>query len=98
MAKNYRIRVKVEIVESDQEAEVDLIQTEDGQFELVITEQQAVSIDECEQALLRTNYPAIRAAIAKHLTELSKKTVSPSGCKNRKPNQNVSGRWRSRTI
>lgn len=73
MAKNYRIRVKVEIVESDQEAEVDLIQTEDGQFELVITEQQAVSIDECEQALLRTNYPAIRAAIAKHLTELSKK-------------------------
>jgi spermidine/putrescine-binding protein len=73
MAKNYRIKVKVEIVESDQEAEVDLIQTEDGQFELVITEEQAVSIDECEQALLRTNYPAIRAAIAEHLTELSKK-------------------------
>jgi hypothetical protein len=40
---------------------------------LVITEEQAVSIDECEQALLRTNYPAIRAAIAEHLTELSKK-------------------------
>ena len=73
MAKNYKIKVKVEIVESEQEAEVDLIQTEDGQFELVITQEQAVSIDECEQALLRTNYPAIRAAIAKHLTELSKK-------------------------
>jgi hypothetical protein len=73
MAKNYKIKVKVEIVESDQEAEVDLIRTEDGQFELVISAEQAVSIDECEQALLRTNYPAIRAAIAKHLTELSKK-------------------------
>ena len=73
MAKNYKIKVKVEIVESEQEAEVDLIQTEEGQFELVITQEQAVSIDECEQALLRTNYPAIRAAIAKHLTELSKK-------------------------
>lgn len=77
MAKNYKIKVKVEIVESDQEAEVDLIRTEDGQFELVITEEQAVSIDECEQVLLRTNYPAIRAAIAKHLTELSKKNCSP---------------------
>lgn len=73
MAKNYKIKVKVEIVESDQEAEVDLNQSEDGQFELVISAEQAVSIDECEQALLRTNYPAIRAAIAKHLTELSKK-------------------------
>jgi spermidine/putrescine-binding protein len=73
MAKNYKIKVKVEIVESDQEAEVELVQTEDGQFELVISEDQAISIDDCEQALLRTNYPAIRAAIAKHLTELSKK-------------------------
>ena len=73
MAKNYKIKVKVEIVKSDQEAAVDLSQTEDGEFELVISAEQAVSIDECEQALLRTNYPAIRAAIAKHLTELSKK-------------------------
>jgi spermidine/putrescine-binding protein len=73
MAKNYKIKVKVEIVESDQEVEAELVQTEGGGFELVISEEQAINIDECEQALLRTNYPAIRAAIAKHLTELSKK-------------------------
>lgn len=73
MAKNYKVKVKVEIVESDQEVAVDLIQTEAGQFELVISEEQALSIDACEQALLHTNYPAIRAALAKHLTELSKK-------------------------
>jgi hypothetical protein len=73
MAKNYKIKVKVEIVESDQAAAGDLLQTETGQFEMVITEEQALSIDECEQALLRTNYPAIRVAIATHLTELSKK-------------------------
>lgn len=73
MAKNYKVKVNVEIVESDQEVAVDLIQTEAGQFELVISEEQALSIDACEQALLRTNYPAIRAALAKHLTELSKK-------------------------
>jgi formaldehyde-activating enzyme involved in methanogenesis len=73
MAKNYKIKVKVEIVESDQAVEEDLIETEAGQFEMVISEEQAISIDACEQALLQTNYPAIRAAIAKHLTELSKK-------------------------
>jgi spermidine/putrescine-binding protein len=73
MAKNYKIKVNVEIAESDQEVEAELVQTEDEGFELVISAEQAISIDACEQALLRTNYPAIRAAIAKHLTELSKK-------------------------
>jgi hypothetical protein len=73
MAKNYKIKVQVEIIESDQEVEGELVQTEDGRFELVISKEQAISIDGCEQALLRANYPAIRAAIANHLTELSKK-------------------------
>lgn len=73
MIKNYKIKVKIEIVENDQEAAGNLIQTEAGQFELVISEEQAISIDQCEQALLRTNYPALRAALAQHLTELSKK-------------------------
>ena len=72
MAKNYKIKVKVEIVESEQDVG-ELNQTEAGQFELVISEAQGISIDACEQALLRTNYPAIRAAMAHHLTELSKK-------------------------
>lgn len=73
MAKNYKIRVKVEIVESDEEAEEEVIETGDGEFEMVIGQEQGLSIDGSEQALLRTNYPAIRAAISKHLTELSKK-------------------------
>ena len=73
MGKNYKIKVKVEIVESDQDPTDSQIETEDGQFELVISEAQALSIDDCEQALLRTNYPAIRAALANHLSEISKK-------------------------
>jgi len=73
MDKNYKIKVKVEIVESDQEPTGSHIETEDGQFEIIINEDQALSIDDCEQALLRTNYPAIRAALAKHLSEVSKK-------------------------
>jgi hypothetical protein len=73
MAKNYKIKVKVEIVESEQEVGEDPVQTEAGQFEWVISAGQAMSIDQCEQALLQTNYPALRAALAEHLTELSKK-------------------------
>jgi hypothetical protein len=73
MAKNYKIKVKVEIVESDEEPIRSHIEREDGQFEIVLNEAQAISIDDCEQALLQTNYPAIRAALAKHLSEVSKK-------------------------
>ncbi|MFN2151450.1 MAG: hypothetical protein ACK2T5_07640 [Anaerolineales bacterium] len=73
MAKNYKIKVSVEIEESDEETTGSHIETEAGQFEMVINEAQALSIDDCEQALLRTNYPAIRAALAKHLSEMSKK-------------------------
>jgi hypothetical protein len=73
MAKNYKIKVKVEIEESDEETTGSHTETEDGQFEIVINEAQGLSIDDCEQALLRTNYPAIRAALAKHLSEVSKK-------------------------
>ena len=73
MAKNYKIKVKVEIEESEEEVTGGQIETEAGQFEIVINEAQALSIDDCEQALLRTNYPAIRAALAKHLSEISKK-------------------------
>lgn len=73
MARNYKIKVKVEIVESEREPTDSHIETEDGQFELVISEAQALSIDDCEQALLRTNYPAIRAALVSHLSEMSKK-------------------------
>ena len=35
--------------------------------------EQAESIDDCEQALLAVNYPAMRAAISQHLEQLSKK-------------------------
>ena len=74
MAKNYKIKVKVEIVESEQAVGAEPVQTEAGEFEWVISAGQGMSIDQCEQALLRTNYPALRAALAEHLTELSKKS------------------------
>ena len=69
----YRIKVHVEIEESDHALHRAPLEQADGAFQLVISERQASSIDDCEQALLQTNYAAVRQAIASHLTTLSKK-------------------------
>jgi len=70
---NYKIKVHIEIVESDEEIQGQLQELGPGQFELVLNEKEAISIDDCEQALLRVNYPAVRAALAAHLSAMSKK-------------------------
>ena len=72
---SHRIRIKVEIVEcagiaAEQEQPHRL---GEGEFELNIDEAVAGSIDECEQALLATNYPALRDALSRHLAAWSKK-------------------------
>lgn len=69
----YRIKVQVEIEETAQALHRAPQEQADGSFELVISAPQASSIDECEQALLQTNYAAVRHALAAHLTALSKK-------------------------
>jgi hypothetical protein len=52
MAKNYKIKVKVEIVESEQAVGAEPVQTGAGEFEWVISAGQGQSIDQCEQALV----------------------------------------------
>ena len=69
----YRISVEVKIEESDDAVAPNPVEQADGSFRLVIPEATAGSIDECEQALLRTNYAAVRQALADPLTGLSKK-------------------------
>jgi hypothetical protein len=71
----YEIRVKIEIVERDQqnEDEHDLQEQNDGSFTMIIDEKDAVSIDNSEKALLATAYPTIRKALSKHLEKVSKK-------------------------
>lgn len=69
----YRIRVEVKIEESDDTVAQNPVEQADGSFRVVIPEATASSIDECEQALLRTNYVAVRQALADHLSDLSKK-------------------------
>mgnify|MGYP001575370135 CR=1 FL=1 len=71
----YRIKVHVEIEESDHALNRAPLEQADGSFSLVLSERQASSIDDCEQALLQTNYAAVRQALARHLTALSKKKL-----------------------
>jgi hypothetical protein len=69
----YKISVTVKIEESEATVDTNPVELADGSFRLVIPDATASSIDECEQALLQTNYAAVRQAIATHLTALSKK-------------------------
>jgi len=71
----YKIKVKVELVECSEAKKHDPSKQEDGSFTMTISEQDAVSIDNCEKAVLRTAYPSIREAISKHLSEISKKKL-----------------------
>jgi hypothetical protein len=70
---HYKIRVNVEIVECDEPSTASPQAIRNGLVEFTIGPEQAESIDDCEQALLETNYPALRTAISQHLENLSKK-------------------------
>ena len=69
----YKIKVKVEIVECENQDTHDPVEQNDGSFEMIIDGKDAVSIDKSEKALLTTAYPSIREALSKHLEEVSKK-------------------------
>ena len=69
----YEIAVTIEIKECEDPVDQNPVEQADGSYRLVISEKTASSIDECEQALLQTNYAAVRQAVAAHLTDLSKK-------------------------
>ena len=69
----YKIKVKVEIVECDDQSEHAPQEQDDGSFEMIIDEKDGVSIDKSEKAVLSTAYPTIRDALSKHLENVSKK-------------------------
>ena len=74
--QTYRIRTQVVIeeVEGEDAQRIDeVMQYEDGSFEMMISDADATSIDKSEQAILRTCWPAMREALSQHLTAVSKK-------------------------
>ena len=73
--RNIKVNISVDFSETD-----DVItesgaaeQMNDGSFRLVFDHKDEFNIDRLENAALNTCYPALREALSKHLTEVSKK-------------------------
>ncbi len=69
----YKIKVSVEFVECDETETHDANKNNDGSFSMIISEQDAISIDMCERSVLQTAFPTIREAVSNHLSQISKK-------------------------
>lgn len=74
--KNYKVKVNIEIIESEEAIDESPQEVDPGSFEFNISGEAAESIDACEKALLSTNYPALRSALAHHLETMSKKSLT----------------------
>jgi len=69
----YRIEVRVRMLECNEAAGINPTRLENDSFGIVISEADAESIDRCENAVLRTAYPAMREALSEHLSGVSEK-------------------------
>jgi len=76
--KNYKVRIKVEIEECEEEIGQGEVKKVEGEYQKLINEQQAESIDKSEKALLETNYQAVREALSEHMERMSKKKQKES--------------------
>ena len=76
---NYEIKIQVDMSATDQDVTPGATPGSDGSFRMVIGGESGRSIDQCEQALLAVNYPAIREALARHLSEVSKAKAEAYG-------------------
>ena len=72
MAK-YKIKVRVEFIKCDDTVNHEVTKDGDGSSSMIISEQDAISIDMCEKSVLQTAYPTIREAVSNHLSDISKK-------------------------
>ena len=65
----------VNLNKSNEDIETSPIEMNDGSFRFTVSESDGESIDNCELAVLKTAFPAIRSAISKHLEAVSKKKL-----------------------
>ncbi len=77
---NYKIEINLDFVKCDGPIDSDPIKHDNGAFSMTISEQDAISIDRCESAVLETAYPAIREAVSRHSAEMSKKKACEKSC------------------
>jgi hypothetical protein len=75
MAKNLKLRIKVEFVETEEEASSERHPEEqtDGSFSLVLPESDELNISALDRAALDVSFPALREALSQHLARAGKK-------------------------
>ena len=66
---NCRMEIKIQIAKCEEA--VNPTQQEDGLFVYTLTEDQALSIDTCEQTLLTALFPIVRETLAQHFSAVS---------------------------
>jgi hypothetical protein len=80
MAKNLRLRINVELVETEAEASVDRHPQEqaDGSFSLILPEGDELNLSALDRAALDVSFPALREALSRHLAAAGKKSFKVS--------------------
>ncbi len=75
MARNLKLRIKVEFVETEEEASAERCPEEqaDGSFSLVLPESDELNISALDRAALDVSFPALREALSRHLEQAGKK-------------------------
>ncbi|MEJ5198871.1 MAG: hypothetical protein WHX53_08095, partial [Anaerolineae bacterium] len=68
---NYRLEIQVRLTECADEQTTVPVRQGDGLFTAVLSADQALSIDTCEQVVLATNFAAVRDALAQHFSAVS---------------------------
>jgi len=69
--KTYHMTISIQITPTTDRMPFPVTEQTNGGFHCVIPELEATSIDRCEQALLDLTYPAVRQALATHLSAVS---------------------------
>ena len=73
---NYEIKIQVDMSQTAKEVTTGATQSADGHFRIVVSGASGQSLDQCEQALLAVNYPAIREALSRHFSEVSRQAAA----------------------
>jgi len=94
---NYEIAIHIQIRPSDDDVIEEAHQDGNGRFRTVVSGATGQSIDACEQALLGLNYAALREALSRHLSEVSRQEASHGVGVVKKPHR-LPGRWRNRVF
>ena len=76
---NYEIKIQVAICPTEQDVTSEVTPCADGSFRVIMSHESGQCLDPCEQALLALNYPVLREALSRHLSEVSRQKAEAYG-------------------